>query len=186
MTPDDSACLDGIEVRPLTVADLPQAIRLKEQENWNQTEADWKRLLEPDSGGCLAACVGERVVGTVTTAMFGADLAWIGMMLVDRDFRRRGIARRLLRLAISRCGEAGIRRIKLDATPAGRPVYESLGFVSETMIERWGRVEGKLRARDHADNLRPRLSVMSEELRQIKVFEAEPDAKVAWVAYGSG
>ncbi len=36
---------------------------------------------------------------------------------------------------------AGVEAIKLDATPAGQPVYEKLGFVGEGLIERWLRVK---------------------------------------------
>ncbi len=59
------------------------------------------------------------------------------MVLVDPEYRRRGIATRLLGAAIDYLKNAGVPSIKLDATPAGQPLYEILGFAGEVMIERW-------------------------------------------------
>jgi hypothetical protein len=91
--------------------------------------------LEPD--GCFAACDTGRVVGTTTTTTYGTDLAWVGMVLVDPDYRRRGIATALTETALKYLRGRGVRTIKLDATPAGRLVYEPLGFEPERVLERW-------------------------------------------------
>lgn len=128
-----------VEIRPLGEADLPKAMRLKELAGWNQTGTDWLRLLRLEPRGCFAATEGGRLVGTVTTTTYGSKLAWIGMVLVDPSFRRRGIATRLMKAALSYLDGEGIETIKLDATPDGRYVYERLGFESELMIERWSR-----------------------------------------------
>ena len=128
---------ETFEIRLLTEADLPAAMRLKELAHWNQTEADWRRLLRLEPRGCFAATAGGRVVATTTTTRFGRELAWVGMVLVEPDYRRRGIATRLLRAALDHLRGAGVPVVKLDATPAGRPVYEALGFEAESLVERW-------------------------------------------------
>jgi len=38
----------------------------------------------------------------------------------------------------------GVATIKLDATPAGRPLYERLGFKEESLVERWEGIAGSL------------------------------------------
>src|ERR671927_1874790 len=115
----------GVEIRLLGVADLPAAMRLKESAGWNQTEADWLRLLSLEPRGCFAATAeGGRLVGTVTTTTYGGELAWVGMVLVDPSLRRRGIASRLMGAALSYLDGEGIETVKLDATPDGRHVYE--------------------------------------------------------------
>jgi hypothetical protein len=73
----------------------------------------------------------------VTTISYEKELAWIGMMLVDPFYRRRRIGTALMETALSYLRGIGIAPIKLDATPAGRPLYESLGFMVEGRIERW-------------------------------------------------
>jgi GNAT superfamily N-acetyltransferase len=56
---------------------------------------------------------------------------------VEPAFRRRGVARTLLEALLAWCREQAIQRIVLHATAAGKPLYESLGFVViEEMIYR--------------------------------------------------
>ena len=129
--------LNELEIRRLTESDLSAAMRLKEAAGWNQTEKDWLRLLSLEPEGCFAAWVDGRLVATTTTTTFGKRLAWIGMVLVDPQYQRRGIASRMMITAMDYLAAVGIETIKLDATPAGQPVYEKLGFVSEGIIERW-------------------------------------------------
>jgi ribosomal protein S18 acetylase RimI-like enzyme len=128
-----------VKIRLLVAEDLPAAMRLKEAAGWNQTEEDWLRLLRLEPRGCFAAAAVGRLVGTATTTTYGRELAWVGMVLVDPEFRRRGIASRLMRAALAYLDGEGVRSVKLDATPDGRHVYEGLGFEDELLIERWRR-----------------------------------------------
>jgi predicted N-acetyltransferase YhbS len=128
---------DELEIRLLTEEHISAGMRLSTLAGWNQTESDWRRVLQHDPQGCFMACLNNRVVGTTTTTVYGTDLAWIGMVLVDPEYRRRGIATQLMEAAIRSLRSQGVETIKLDATPAGRPVYAALGFTEETRIERW-------------------------------------------------
>jgi predicted N-acetyltransferase YhbS len=126
-----------IEVRLLRESDIPAALRLKELAQWNQTENDWLRLLRLEPSGCFCATIDGDVVATTTTTTYGHELAWIGMVLVDPKRRQLGIATKLMHVAIDYLSKAGVTTIKLDATPAGHSVYESVGFKDESLIERW-------------------------------------------------
>src|SRR5690348_1859424 len=108
-------------------ADLLGALGIGERAGWNQTEADWQRLLALSPEGCFVATSSGELAGTVTTIQYGRSLAWIGMMLVDPRFRRRGIATALMDRAIAYLRERRVETIALDATDAGRAVYTSLG-----------------------------------------------------------
>ena len=57
-----------------------------------------------------------------------AKRAWILNMYTEPEARRRGIARQLLQTIVDWCRNAGFRNVSLHASPAGRPLYESLGF----------------------------------------------------------
>src|SRR5262245_39639434 len=131
------------KLRLLTDVDIGAALSLQRLEGWNQTERDWSRLLQLEPAGCFAAEVDEHVIATVTTTTYGGTLAWIGMMLVAPEHRRRGIGRQLLSTALDHLQAAGIAAVKLDATPGCRPLYEVLGFVREGLIERWETVARK-------------------------------------------
>jgi GNAT superfamily N-acetyltransferase len=128
--------MDQLEIRLLFESDIPAAMKLKEAAGWNQTEADWRRLLKLEPHGCFAAIENDQLVGTTTTTTYKEDLAWIGMVLVDPQHRRRGIATRLMETALSYL-DGKVAVIKLDATAEGRPVYEKFGFKTESLVERW-------------------------------------------------
>ncbi|MHB8655611.1 MAG: GNAT family N-acetyltransferase [Terriglobia bacterium] len=121
----------------MTRKDIPDAMRLKELAGWNQTSADWERFLAANPKGCFIAEMDGRRVGTVTTIIYEERFAWVGMVLVDPQFRGRGIGKALLEGAIAHLNARNITCIKLDATPQGKPLYEKLGFVTEYEIERW-------------------------------------------------
>src|SRR5215216_3234927 len=120
----------------MTAADVASGLRLKEQAGWNQLEADWRRLLDLQPDGCFVAEVDGAVVGTVTTCRFG-PVGWVAMMLVDEALRGRGIGRALMVRALEDLDAHGVRSVRLDATPLGRPLYESLGFVAEATFARF-------------------------------------------------
>jgi GNAT superfamily N-acetyltransferase len=124
-------------IRVMTQADIPVGMRLKEMAGWNQTDEDWKRFLQASPQGCFVAEVDGKVCGTATTIVYENRFAWIGMVLVDPEYRSRGFGTQLLKKAIQYLDALGISTIKLDATPQGKPIYEKLGFAYEYELERW-------------------------------------------------
>jgi len=125
-----------IKLRPMEPRDIPFGARLSKTAGWNQLEADWEMFLKLRPDGCFVASVDGEDAGTVTTVDHGG-VAWIAMLLVDPRMRRRGVGTRALRAALESLADVEI--IKLDATPAGRPVYEPHGFVRESELMRWRR-----------------------------------------------
>ena len=121
-------------IRPMKLADLPSLMRLKNAEGWNQTEADWCLFIGYDSSVNLVAVLGETIVGSVTAINYANDVVWIGMMLVDKNYRGRGISKLLLKQVLEQMQHC--RSIKLDATPAGYPVYRKFGFMDELRLSR--------------------------------------------------
>ena len=115
--------------RLMDSADIPAALALCRAARWNQIAADWALYMEYGSGGARVLLYGGQVVGTVTAVDYQQRFSWIGMVLVDERMRRQGIGIRLLSLALEHLRDS--ETVKLDATPAGRPVYLPLGFVDE-------------------------------------------------------
>lgn len=126
-----------MEMRTMTKEDIPGGMRLKELAGWNQTSADWMRFLEGDAEGSFVVEVDGAVRGTAATIVYGGRFAWVGMVLVDPQYRGRGIGTRLLERCIEHLDSLQVPCIKLDATPLGKPVYEKLGFLTEYELERW-------------------------------------------------
>src|ERR1051326_2483087 len=126
-----------IFVRSMTPSDWPFADSLRALAGWNQTMADWKRLLMLSPRGCFVAEWNGYPAGTVTTISYGGEVAWIGMLLVHPDFRRRGVGQTLLSRCLDTLVGRGINCIKLDATPEGQPLYQQCGFQAEWCLTRW-------------------------------------------------
>lgn len=55
------------------------------------------------------------------------------MNVYTRDeYRRQGIAEKMVKLLIDESWSEGVTEISLDATVSGRPLYESMGFTDST------------------------------------------------------
>ena len=120
----------------LGAALLPQAQALSDEAGWNQNAADW--LVFQRHGEIFGVMAGERLVATAAILPYGEDFAWISMVPVTAEFRRRGLATSLLRHGMARL-HAQRRVALLDATEAGEPVYRALGFSTLTRMTRWVR-----------------------------------------------
>lgn len=55
--------------------------------------------------------------------------AYIMNMYTHPDYRRRGIAYKMLDILVNEAKSKGINAISLETTEMGRPVYEKYGFV---------------------------------------------------------
>ncbi len=130
------------KLRILRADDVPAAFQLSAQAGWNQTEEDWRMLLELSPEGCLGVEVDGNLVATTTLLCFGQRLAWIGMVLTKSDYQRRGLAKKLLRHCLEQADRMGVETTKLDATDQGRSLYEKFGFRPEQEIQRWSRPGG--------------------------------------------
>jgi GNAT superfamily N-acetyltransferase len=127
------------DIELLLEADIPAAYSLSTLAGWNQTEADWRRLLRLEPQGCFCIRTNSGLAATTTALRYGADLAWIGMVLTHPHRRHEGLATRLVRHALDWLRQHGVATIKLDATDLGAPIYERLGFTTEQFVQRWTR-----------------------------------------------
>ncbi len=152
-----------MDIRPMTAADIPLGMRLKEEAGWNQTEADWLRCLELEPDGCFVAELDGVAAGTTTACIFG-PVAWIAMVLVDAAVRSRGVGTALMRHALSFLDSRGVRSVRLDATALGKPLYEKLGFVVEFEL---GRYAGTLPRADAVAGVALALPEHTEGLLQL-------------------
>lgn len=118
----------------MEVADIEAGLRLCRAAGWNQLECDWRWFLGWNPAGCRVAVCGGEVMGTVATLRFEERFGWISMLLVDPSMRGRGIGSALLREALGLLED--LETVRLDATPAGKLVYERHGFQEEYPLVR--------------------------------------------------
>jgi GNAT superfamily N-acetyltransferase len=138
---------------PLTEADLADAVALSTEAGWNQTAADWRRLLA--LGDCRAGRLDGRLVATATAVEYPGEARWIGMVLVSRAWQRRGFGTAMLEEIVGDVPGG------LDATELGRPLYERLGFVAVAPIDRW---VGTLRVDEPSGRVEPLRSHLLDAL----------------------
>jgi ribosomal protein S18 acetylase RimI-like enzyme len=114
-------------VKPsLSPSELDDVDALVREARWNQIVADWQVFLAHGRVYALVTPEG-RIVATTATLPYGGRFAWISMVLVAGEYRRRGLATQLMRRAMDELAAAGLVPA-LDATPDGRAVYRRLGF----------------------------------------------------------
>lgn len=131
-----------IHYRTMNSADIEAGLELCRASRWNQVRHDWELFLQYSPQGCRVAVRDERVVGTVTTVQYQQHFSWIGMVLVDPAERGQGIGTQLLREAFAVSHD--VPCVRLDATPAGYPVYRKLDFVEEYRLSRMEAAQVKL------------------------------------------
>jgi GNAT superfamily N-acetyltransferase len=115
----------AIHITPLAETELRHADALVREAGWNQLDADWRIFCELGTVDAVRSPDG-RVIATAATLPYGS-FAWISMVLVAGEYRRRGLATRLLRHCVDNLTGRDLIPI-LDATAAGRDVYAALGF----------------------------------------------------------
>ena len=84
----------------LTPSELDDVGALVREARWNQLAADWRIFTE---FGRLYAVHSEagRIIATTATLPYGGRFAWISMVLVAGEYRRRGLATAMLRRAMA-------------------------------------------------------------------------------------
>ena len=115
--------------------DVTGGLALSEEAGWNQTAEDWSMMIRAGRSFAVAGVDG-RLVATALALPYPPDFGWISMVLVHGPCRRRGLGSRLLERAIAELEEQCLVPF-LDATPAGRPVYERMGFCQVEPLTRW-------------------------------------------------
>jgi predicted N-acetyltransferase YhbS len=113
----------------MTGPDIATATVLSREQAWPHREEDWALFLEAGEG--IVAERAGRVLGTVMAWRYGEGFAAVGMVIVASDAQGQGVGRKLMEAMLDRL--AG-RTVVLNATAAGLPLYEKLGFVETGVI----------------------------------------------------
>ena len=96
-----------------------EGLVLSTEAHWNQNEADWRFFLT--KGTVFGIRDGDgRLIATAALLPYGAGNAWISMVLVTENWRRRGLATRLVDACLERASSEGLTpwAIRDDPRPA--------------------------------------------------------------------
>lgn len=116
-------------------------LRLSQLAGWNQTAEQLEKLASEFPESNLIAVYHQEnqdiPAGSGLVIPIGESMAWIGMILVDPEFRRKGIASAIMQRCLQLAENTlNCRVIGLDATPMGHHVYQKLGFEPSFQIWR--------------------------------------------------
>jgi len=75
--------------------------------------------------------LGGEIAGT-GIAMVHSNCAWIGTIIVKEEYRNRGIGNRITHHLMDHVTHKGIDAILLSASNAGLPIYQKIGFVTDS------------------------------------------------------
>lgn len=76
--------------------------------------------------GCATMCYMEMMP---TFSHPTGKRAHLMNVYTNMEYRRQGIACKMINMLIAEAKERGVTEISLDATPSGRPLYQKFGFV---------------------------------------------------------
>jgi ribosomal protein S18 acetylase RimI-like enzyme len=116
----------------------------------------------------------------------------VAMVLVDPAERSRGVGRALLTRGLSLLDD--VETVRLDATPAGEPLYRTLGFIEEARFSRLQLAPGAARMAIAPDpisakivTVRPLAPADWDDIAayDTRVFGAERRAMLEWLWAGA-
>jgi ribosomal protein S18 acetylase RimI-like enzyme len=124
-----------VSIRPLRDADLESATDVlasafQRSGHW-RNELRLYHEIQPD--GYFGAFEGGTLMGMVGSTVY-STFAYIGMMGVHQQFQRRGIGLALMQHLLKWLDGKNIPQVQLDASEAGQPMYEKLGFMAREQV----------------------------------------------------
>lgn len=128
MTPDVTSSL---RIRPMEPSDVDRVVALARAQGWRDRRRMFDLVFRTRTCQALVGEVDGQVVATGTATANG-PVGWLGGLIVDAPWRGRGYGRAMTEELMRRLRAEGCRTLSLEATDAGRPMYERMGFRLET------------------------------------------------------
>ncbi|MEI6148019.1 MAG: GNAT family N-acetyltransferase [bacterium] len=126
-----------LEIKTFGRGDIPAALGLCGQVNWNHVAADWERCLSLNPDACLGGFDQGELKATCTLMRFGT-VGWVGTFLVDQTLRGKGYGKLMFEAILETARRQGLECLGLDSSDAGRPIYLKYGFqMTDQGIELW-------------------------------------------------
>lgn len=126
--------MDGsekIRIRTMTPEDVPAASSVGAEVGWPGRERRFEFYVRHPLCEAIAAEIDGEVAGVGFGTRNGA-VGWIGMICVRPRHQGRGLGHALTTRVAERLKDRGCRTLVLTATEAGYPIYEEMGFSTET------------------------------------------------------
>jgi ribosomal-protein-alanine N-acetyltransferase len=121
----------ALSFRPITLADIPAVMAIERTAYaYPWSERFFRQEMQVECARSFMAEIDKQIVGYILFWLL-PDEVDIHNVAVHKDFRRRGLGRRLLQQAVQEARGRGASRITLEVRKsnlAAQKLYESLGF----------------------------------------------------------
>lgn len=121
---------NDLTLRDATMGDYDAIAAMREAVGWNVQRWALEAVIGQSDARCVLAVTLEGELAGVGSGIVYGPMGFVGNMVVAEAHRRRGVGSAIL-VAINRfLTDAGCVRLELNATSAGRPLYERHGYAS--------------------------------------------------------
>ena len=121
---------DDLSLRDADPDDLLAIGVLRTSVGWSVHEWALRAVIGVPHARCVVAMDGDGAMAGVGSGIVYGPLGFVGNMVVADAHRRRGVGSAILESVTAFLEDAGCRRLELNATSEGRPLYERHGFAS--------------------------------------------------------
>jgi GNAT superfamily N-acetyltransferase len=116
-----------LQIRGMRPADIDTAVALARAQGWRDRRHFYEFVFRTPACEPVVGLMDGRVVATGLATASGR-VGWLGAIAVEAEYRRRGIGRAITEDLCRRLRAAGCDTLSLEATEAGRGLYEQMGF----------------------------------------------------------
>jgi GNAT superfamily N-acetyltransferase len=122
-------------IRPARADEVGLFRAAAEAEGWNPGRHDGPCFFAADPGGLMIGELAGRPVATISCVRYGDGYGFVGLYVVNPEYRGRGFGLRLWTAGFARFGG---RNVGLDGVPEQVPNYERSGFRTAHHHVRYG------------------------------------------------
>ena len=116
--------IDQIDIKPLLKSDIDKITHLQ-PEGWNDIRKVYIQFSGHDFFYPIKAIFQNKIIG-VGEVLFNKNTAWLGVIVVDKSLRNKGIGTYITEYLSKYIASKNIKTQMLLATPIGQPVYQKI------------------------------------------------------------
>ena len=119
-----------MEFKKIESSDL-QFLATLQPEGWGDITPAYQFYVSSRFCFPIKVIIDKKIIG-IGAAIIHNEVAWLGQIIVHPDFRKKGIGKKITEVLVDMSKAKHCETIYLIATDLGAPIYESIGFKTET------------------------------------------------------
>ena len=116
------------ELRVMSADEAPAVVKLMQKIGWTHPVEQIQQCILWGGEGSFCLTFDDSIVATAIALKYSQRLAWVGLVVSDPAYQRRGFARRLTNHVMQHLND--VDSVMLDASTLGFPLYNHMGFQS--------------------------------------------------------